>query len=67
MTREEIREKYMVLMKEIVERRDEPATGVVSRYISEEFAKLQQTCTHPYGDFNYEIGCWSCPDCGLRR
>jgi hypothetical protein len=61
MTREEIRKKYLDLMNEIVK-----VKGDCSRHISEEFAKLHQACSHPYGQFNYEIGCWACPDCGLR-
>lgn len=60
MTREEIREKYAALMNEVVK-------GNNSRHISEEFRKLDQACPHPYGQFNYEIGCWACPDCGLRK
>ena len=60
MTREEIRDKYAALTKEIVK-------GNNLRHISEELRNLYQVCQHPYGEFNYEIGCWACPDCGLKR
>jgi hypothetical protein len=60
MTREEIREKYAALMKKVVK-------GNNLRYISEELVKLNQMCPHPYGEFNHEIGCWVCPDCGLHK
>lgn len=59
-TRDEIRNEYMVLMKKVVE-------GDTSRSISESFNKLHQDCSHQYGEFNYEIGCWLCPDCCLEK
>ena len=57
MTREEIREKYAALMREVAE----------GNGSTEEFRKLSNVCSHPYGEFNYDIGCWICPDCGYRK
>lgn len=67
MTREEIRKKYTDLMNEVVKSNDRRDSLNNSRWISEEFRNLQNVCLHSFGGFNYEIGCWTCPDCGLRK
>ena len=55
MNRDEIRDKYASLIRD----RDNAS--------EEDFQKLHQICPHPYGDINYEVGCWMCPDCGLKK
>lgn len=61
MTREEIRHKYTDLMNELAKCNNN------TRRISEELRKLNEVCPHQHREFNYEIGCRVCPDCGLRE
>lgn len=62
MTREEIREKHLLLMDEWVKNK-----GYVSDSLKEKFHELKQVCPHLFGCFNYELDLWACPDCGLRK